>query len=138
MRILRHYLVRRILLAIAILFAISIITFFVLNIIPGDPVALMLGDNVDPQTIETVRHNLGMDKSLGIQYFEWITHFLTGNMGESYFQHKPVLGMIVSALGYTARLALVSYALALLLGLTCGIVSALHRGKAVDLSLIHI
>lgn len=92
----------------------------------------MLGDNVDPQTIETVRHNLGMDKSLGIQYFEWITHFLTGNMGESYFQHKPVLGMIVSALGYTARLALVSYALALLLGLTCGIVSALHRGKAVD------
>ena len=104
----KQYLIKRVLLAAGILFAISIITFFVLNIIPGDPVALMLGDNADPQTIETVRHNLGMDKPLVLQYIDWITGFLTGNMGESYFQHKPVSDMIVTAFGYTARLAAVS------------------------------
>ena len=129
---LRHYLIQRILLALGILLAISIITFFVLNIIPGDPVALMLGDNVDPETIETVRHNLGMDKGLGTQYVEWIAGFVTGNMGESYFQHKPVLGMIVDAFGYTARLAVVAYAVALAIGLSFGILAALHRGKVLD------
>ncbi len=132
----RHYLVKRILLALGILLAISIITFFVLNIIPGDPVALMLGDNVDPETIETVRHNLGMDKSLGTQYVEWITGFVTGNMGESYFQHKPVLGMIVDAFGYTARLAVVAYVVALAIGLSFGILAALHRGKVLDRTLM--
>lgn len=132
----RHYLVKRILLALGILLAISIITFFVLNIIPGDPVALMLGDNVDPETIETVRHNLGMDKSLGTQYVEWIAGFVTGNMGESYFQHKPVLGMIVDAFGYTARLAVVAYVVALAIGLSFGILAALHRGKVLDRTLM--
>ena len=127
----KQYLIKRVLLAAGILFAISIITFFVLNIIPGDPVALMLGDNADPQTIETVRHNLGMDKPLVLQYLDWITGFLTGNMGESYFQHKAVSDMIVNAFGYTAKLAAVAYIVALALGLTIGIVAALNRGNAI-------
>lgn len=127
-----RYLFKRTLLAIGILFAISVITFAVLNIIPGDPVALMLGDDVDPAVVETVRHNLGMDKPLVVQYADWIAGFLSGSLGESYFQHKPVFGMIIEALGYTARLALVSYLLALVIGLTFGILAALHRGKALD------
>ena len=109
----KQYLIKRVLLAAGILFAISVITFFVLNIIPGDPVALMLGDNADPQTIETVRHNLGMDKPIVIQYINWMAGFLTGDMGESYFQHKPVGDMIAHAFGYTARLAVVAYVVAL-------------------------
>ena len=132
----KQYLIKRVLLAAGILFTISIITFFVLNIIPGDPVALMLGDNADPQTIETVRHNLGMDKPLVQQYLEWITGFMTGNMGESYFQHKPVSSMLVTSFGYTARLAAVSYAVALALGLSIGIIAALNRGNAIDHTLM--
>ena len=134
----KQYLIKRVLLAAGILFAISIITFFVLNIIPGDPVALMLGDNANPQTIETVRHNLGMDKPLALQYLDWITGFLTGNMGESYFQHKAVSDMIVNAFGYTARLAAVSYIVALVLGLTIGIIAALNRGNAIDHTLMTV
>lgn len=134
----RRYLFKRILLAVGILFAISLITFFVLNIIPGDPVALMLGDNADAETIETVRHNLGMDKPLTEQYLDWIGNLLTGNLGVSYFQRKPVDGLLAAAFGYTARLALVSYLFALTVGLFAGITAALHRGTALDRTLMTV
>ena len=77
----KRYLVKRVLLALGILFSISLITFFILNIMPGDPVALMLGDTADPNTIETVRHNLGMDKPYLQQYLEWIAGAFTGDLG---------------------------------------------------------
>ena len=134
----KRYIFKRILLAVGILFAISVITFFVLNIIPGDPVALMLGDNADPETVETVRHNLGMDKNLVLQYLDWMGGFLTGNMGESYYQHKAVNDMLLSAFSYTVRLAVISYILALIIGLLFGIVAALNRGNAIDRTLMTV
>lgn len=90
----KRYILKRILLGIGILFSISLITFFILNIIPGDPVALMLGDAATPETIATVRHNLGMDKPLIQQYLDWIAGLLSGDLGESYFQHKPVIDLL--------------------------------------------
>ena len=132
----KRYLVKRVLLALGILFSISLITFFILNILPGDAVALMLGDTADPNTIETVRHNLGMDKPLPQQYVEWITGVFTGDLGTSYFQHKAVSGLLASAFAYTARLAVVSYVIALAVGLAAGIVSALNRGTILDRGLM--
>jgi peptide/nickel transport system permease protein len=132
----RQYLLKRLLLAVGIIFSISLITFFILNIIPGDPVALMLGDAADADTIATVRHNLGMDQPLVQQYLSWMGGLLTGSLGTSYFQHKPVADLLAVAFGYTARLALVSYIIALVIGLVLGIVSALHRGTALDRTLM--
>lgn len=132
----KRYLIRRVLLALGILLSISVITFFILNIMPGDAVALMLGDTADPTTIEMVRHNLGMDKPLLQQYFEWITGVFTGNLGTSYFQRKPVADLLASAFSYTARLAVVSYVIALAVGLFVGVVSALNRGTILDRGLV--
>ena len=132
----KQYILKRLLLALGILFALSVITFFVLNILPGDPVALMLGDNASPEMIVQVRHNLGMDKPLLTQYIEWIGGLFTGSLGESYFQHKPVAELLTTAIHYTVRLAVVSYVIALAVGLTLGIVSALNRGNAVDRTLM--
>lgn len=132
----RRYLVKRVLLALGILFSISLITFFILNILPGDAVALMLGDTADPSTIETVRHNLGMDKPLPQQYIEWIAGVFTGDLGTSYFQRKAVSGLLASAFAYTAKLAAVSYVIALAVGLLAGIVSALNRGTILDRGLM--
>ncbi len=132
----KRYLVKRVLLALGILFSISLITFFILNIMPGDPVALMLGDTADPNTIETVRHNLGMDKPYLQQYLEWIAGAFTGDLGTSYFQRKAVAGLLASAFGYTARLAALSYLIALAVGLAVGIVSALNRGTLLDRGLM--
>ena len=132
----KQYLVKRVLLALGILFSISLITFFILNILPGDAVALMLGDTADPNTIETVRHNLGMDKPLPQQYIEWIAGVFTGDLGTSYFQRKPVLDLLATAFAYTAKLAVVSYLIALAVGLAAGIVSALNRGAILDKGLM--
>lgn len=132
----RQYLVKRVLLAVGILFSISLITFFILNIMPGDAVALMLGDTADPNTIETVRHNLGMDRPLAEQYIDWITGVFTGDLGTSYFQRKAVSDLLLTAFGYTARLAAVSYLIALAVGLAVGIVSALNRGTVLDRGLM--
>lgn len=132
----KQYLVKRVLLALGILFSISLITFFILNILPGDAVALMLGDTADPSTIETVRHNLGMDKPLPQQYIEWIAGVFTGDLGTSYFQRKAVSGLLASAFTYTAKLAAVSYVIALAVGLLAGIVSALNRGTILDRGLM--
>lgn len=132
----KQYLVKRVLLALGILFSISLITFFILNIMPGDAVALMLGDTADPNTIETVRHNLGMDRPLVEQYLDWIVGVFTGDLGTSYFQRKAVSDLLLTAFGYTARLAVVSYVIALAVGLVVGIVSALNRGTLLDRGLM--
>lgn len=133
---LKRYLLKRAALALGIVFAISLITFFILNVIPGDPVALMLGDAANEETIAMVRHNLGMDKPAVVQYVEWIGNLLTGNLGVSYFQHKLVSELLLTAFSYTARLALTSYAVALLVGLITGVAAALHRGSALDRTLM--
>lgn len=132
----KRYLVKRVLLAVGILFSISLITFFVLNILPGDAVALMLGDTADPTTLETVRHNLGMDRPLPEQYLDWIVGVFTGDLGTSYFQRKAVSGLLATAFAYTARLAVASYLIALVVGLVVGVTSALNRGTLLDRGLM--
>lgn len=128
----RKYLLKRFLQAIGIIFTISFITFFILNIIPGDPVALILGEYADKQTVADLRAEMGLDKPVGIRYFEWIGELLTGNLGVSYFQKKPVLDLIMNAFGFTATLAVCAYAVALVIGLTAGIIAAVNRGKLID------
>ena len=132
----KQYLVKRVLLAVGILFSISLITFFILNIMPGDAVALMLGESADLTVLETVRHNLGMDRPLPEQYLDWITGVFTGDLGTSYFQRKAVSELLASAFAYTAKLAVVSYVIALAVGLTVGVVSALNRGTLLDRGLM--
>ena len=100
------YFIKRLLLAVGIVFTISLITFFVLNVIPGDPVALMLGDNASQETITKVRASMGLDKPLIQQYLDWIGKLLAGDMGKSYFQKKSVMTLIITAFHYTVRLAL--------------------------------
>lgn len=128
----KKYLIKRTGLAIGIIIAISMITFLILNIIPGDPVALMLGDMASPETIEKLREQMGLDRPLPEQYVNWILQLVTGDLGNSYFQKKPVLELIGGAFYYTSRLALFAYIIALVIGITSGVVAAVFHGRAVD------
>jgi len=113
-----RYLVGRVIQAVGVVLAISLITFFILNVIPGDPVELMMGEFATPEAIAQVRAQMGLDKPIFSQYFNWLIKMFHGDFGVSYFQHKPVLSMLLNSFGYTARLALFAYILALLFGLT--------------------
>lgn len=128
----RDYLVKRILQAFAVVLCISAITFFVLNIVPGDPVRIMMGDNADDATVEQVRHSMGLDKPVLEQYTQWFAKLVRGDFGESYTQHKPVSALIAKALVVTLTLALSSYVVALVVGIAVGVCAAVYHGKTID------
>ena len=115
----RSFLIKRILLAIGVVFAISAITFFVLNIVPGDPVRIMVGEMADDATVERIREQMGLNDPVHVQYARWLTNMLQGDFGTSYTQSKPVVTLMGQAFLTTARLAGLAYVFALVLGLLC-------------------
>ena len=118
--------------AIGVVLAISLITLFVLNVIPGDPVGLMMGEFASPEEIAKVRTQMGLDRPITEQYFHWLSNMLKGDFGTSYFQHRPVLDMLSNCFGYTVRLAAFAYVLALVLGIGFGILAAVYHNKFLD------
>ena len=75
----RDFMIRRTLQALAVMLCISAITFFVLNVVPGDPVRIMLGDMASEEALQTVRHRMGLDQPIGVQYVSWLTNMLRGD-----------------------------------------------------------
>lgn len=132
----KSFLVKRILQAVGVVFCISLITFFILNIIPGDPVRIMIGDMADETTVMQVRHQFGLDRPVPDQFVAWFTNMLHGDLGVSYTQNKPVMGLMMKAFAITAQLAGLAYLLALILGITIGVLAALHRGTWIDRTLM--
>ena len=127
-----NYIVKRVLQAIGVILCISIITFFVLNIVPGNPVRIMLGEFADEATIARVTAEMGLDQPIIVQYFNWLKNMLMGDFGVSYFQNKPVLDILVTSFLITAKLAGIAYLLSIVLGVVVGVVAAVNRGKWID------
>ncbi len=127
-----RYLVGRVLQAVGVVLAISLITFFILNVIPGDPVQLMMGEFATPEAIAQVRTQMGLDQPIYKQYLNWLGNMLHGDFGTSYFQHRPVLAMLLNSFGYTVRLAVFAYLLALIFGLGFGILASVFHNRALD------
>ena len=127
-----NYLVRRVLQALGVILAISLITFFILNIVPGDPVQIMLGDLATPETVAQVRAQMGLDQPVWRQYLSWAGNMLKGDFGSSYFQRRPVMELLLVSFGYTVRLALFAYLLAVVIGLVFGILAAVFHNKWID------
>ncbi len=132
------YLLKRLVEAIGVIFCISLITFFVLNIVPGNPVEIMLGEFADQATIARVTHEMGLDQPIHIQYISWLTNMLKGDFGVSYFQNRPVIDILTTSFLVTAKLAGIAYVLAVVLGVVVGVVAAVNRGKWLDQTLMTI
>ena len=132
----RSFLIKRILLAVGVVFAISAITFFVLNIVPGDPVRIMVGEMADDATVERIREQMGLNDPVHVQYARWLTNMLQGDFGTSYTQSKPVVTLMGQAFLTTARLAGLAYVFALAFGLVIGVVAAVNHGKWIDRALM--
>lgn len=132
----RSFLIKRVLLAIGVVFAISAITFFVLNIVPGDPVRIMVGEMADDATVERIREQMGLNDPVEVQYARWLTNMLQGDFGTSYTQSKPVVTLMGQAFLTTARLAGLAYVFALVLGLFIGVIAAVNHGKWIDRALM--
>jgi peptide/nickel transport system permease protein len=128
----RSYFYKRLLQFIPLLFGISILSFFLMNLAPGEPTALLLDPKVPPQELLRIKHNLGLDQPLIIQYFIWLKNILLGNWGYSYVSTKPVLLAILERVPATLLLMGSAFVLNLMITIPLGVYSALHKGKKFD------
>lgn len=130
------YLIRRLIQAALILLGVSFITFFLLFVLPADPVRQIAGRSATPETVANIRHQLGLDQPFVAQYWRYLTGLFQGDMGRSYLQKTEVATLITARLPATLLLMLGAIVAELVMGLTLGIVAAIRRGGALDQSLM--
>ena len=123
---------KRILLSLATLWLLSVLVFAGGRMLPGNVGRAMLGPFADQRAVDILNHEMGTDRPLLIQYGDWIAGFVTGDLGKSYAYRAPVAPFLGTAIGNSAKLALVAFLLVVPLGIFGGVVAALNRGRAAD------
>jgi peptide/nickel transport system permease protein len=123
---------RRLVQLLPTLFFVSVIIFSLQQLLPGDPALVMAGEERDPAVIEQIRRQYRLDQPIPIQYLYWVKGVLTGDLGESMRLKEPVMKLILQKLPVTLQLATMAMVIALLIGVTAGIVSAVKRDTWID------
>lgn len=127
------YLIRRLLTSLLVLLGVSIFTFSMLHMVPGDPVTAVMGRQaISREEADELRERLGLNDPLPIQYWHYISRALQGDLGESIRTNRPVSVMIAEQLPSTFQLALAAMPLAIIIGGSLGILAALKRGTWID------
>jgi peptide/nickel transport system permease protein len=114
------------------LFLVSVLIFLLQQLLPGDPATVMAGEENDPDVIAQIRRQYHLDKPIPIQYLYWITGVLTGNLGESMRLKAPVLDLILQKLPVTLQLASMAMVIALVIGVSAGVISAVKKDTVWD------
>lgn len=140
-----RYTIRRLFLTIPVMFGVTVLVFSMLHIAPGDPVEMMFRDletgeqqQVDPEVLERVRGELGLDEPLPVQYGKYIWGAVQGDLGESIHRQTPVAELILEVFPYTLRLTLVALAFAIVVGIFLGVIAAAHPRGWLDTALMSL
>lgn len=126
------YLIKRILLLIPVLFGVFTITFFLIHMIPGDPVEIMLGDYSSAADRETLRHELGLDKPIGEQYALQLKNVFRFDLGQSLHSKKPVSAEILARVPASLELGAAALFLAIAIGIPLGVLAAIKEASSTD------
>ncbi|ADQ15472.1 ABC transporter permease [Halanaerobium hydrogeniformans] len=124
--------VRRFLLGIITVLGAMILLFILIQLVPGDPVSIMLGPRASPQLIENIQARMGLDQPVYVQLFRFIFNILKGDLGTDVLNHRSVSSMIINVLPYTIALATASIFIAVILGVPLGVYSAFYRNTVLD------
>jgi peptide/nickel transport system permease protein len=127
-----YYLGRRLAGSAVILLGITLVTFSLTFLIPADPVRMIAGRSASPQTVESIRHQLGLDRPLPVQYVSYLSNLARGDLGRSYVQKAEITTLIKSRLPATLLLMAGAIFFELLIGLPAGIMAAARRGRGAD------
>ena len=114
----------------------SMVVFAVIEVIPGDPAAYMLGLNASPDTVAALRETLGLNQSLAMRYLSWVAGMLTGDFGTSYTYRVPVADLVMDRLAVSLPLAVGALVLSTARALPAGLIAAARRGRATDAAVI--
>jgi len=126
------YILKRLILAVPTLLAVLTIVFVLARVLPGDPAQTILGDQASQEALENMRHRLGVDKSIGAQYVDFLLNAVQGKWGDSLVTGKPVVEEVRNVLPYTVDLTVTSIVLGAIIGVPLGVWSALRRNSWVD------
>ena len=114
----------------------SVVIFALIEVVPGDPVAFMLGLNAQPDTVAALREELGLNASVLERYFSWVFGLLQGDLGTSYTYRSPVSEIVAERLVISLPLAAYALALTILIAFPAGILAAAYRGRAADVAVM--
>jgi ABC-type dipeptide/oligopeptide/nickel transport system permease component len=123
---------RRLLSTIPTLFGVLVVAFLLLNVVPGDPVAEMVGERADSATIVRLRGELHLDDPLPVQFGHYLWGVVRGDLGRSYITQRPVLGDLAERFPKTLQLAASAMLLAVTIGITLGVLAAIRPGGVFD------
>jgi len=128
------YLLRRIVALVPVALGVATLTFAIIHLVPGDPVVAMLGETAAPADIQSMRHRLGLDRPLLVQYASYLGGIAQGDLGESISYRKPVISIIAARYPATVELAAAGMLVAILLAFPLGFAAGADPGGAADLS----
>jgi peptide/nickel transport system permease protein len=127
-----RYIGKRLVAAVPVIFGLTVIVFFIMALIPGDPATAILGSYATPENVATLNTQLGLDKPLWQQYFTWLMNLLQGDFGRSYSLNRPVIDEVIERFSATLVLAGTALVICSIMGLLAGIFSAVYQYGAVD------
>ena len=125
-------LLRRLLYALIAIVGVAALVFVLLRMVPGNPVATLLGEHADKETVERISSSLGLDKPLPVQFADYLLGALRGDFGQSYTLSKPVSELIGPAFVNTLWLALAATLVSWVVGIACGLAAAIHKSTIID------
>jgi peptide/nickel transport system permease protein len=131
------YIIRRLILALFVLVMVTLIVFFAMRLLPGDPLIIYVGQSqqfasLSEEGLEKLRHQFGLDKPIMIQYLNWVYGVVRGNFGNSIFYTQPVGRLILERYPVTIHLGLLAFTLSTVLGILAGLLAAIRRGRWAD------
>lgn len=130
------YIFKRLLLTLPTLLLVSVGVFLLIRLIPGDPALVLLGNDADAASLAGVRADLGLDRTLPVQFLAWLEHAVQGDLGRSIVSGEPVSTLILTHFGLTATVVLVAVTLATLIAIAAGLIAAWRQDSAIDLAVV--
>jgi peptide/nickel transport system permease protein len=126
------YLLRRVLSAVPVMAVVALFVFLLLRLTPGDPAAILAGDNATPEQLERIRISLGLNQPLYTQFFTWVGSLLHGDLGTSLSSNQPVLKLIGQRIEPSIAVAIATIVLSVLVAVPLGVIAAWKRGTFID------
>ncbi|NGQ96759.1 ABC transporter permease [Brevibacillus sp. SYP-B805] len=128
----KQLIAKRLSLVVFVLFGVTLLTFLLSHVIPGDPAQMMVGQRANEETLREVRHQLGLDQPIWVQYFTYLKGLLAGDFGLSIRTQKPVIDDLLTFFPATFELVFFAFLLALIVGIPIGILSAVRKDTGWD------
>lgn len=126
------FILRRLLATIPVMMMVALVVFAVLRLTPGDPAAIIAGDSATPEQLDLIRHQMGLDQPIPVQFLLWLMQLVRGDLGSSLISGVPVLGMVTDRIGPSLSLAMLTIIFTVLVAIPLGVVAAWQQGKLLD------